>query len=239
VTIVALVAMAAAGYLAAARSVPRWPARRSACWILGVLLAAGSALAPDEGLAAHMAQHAVMTMVAAPLLALGAPLALTLRALPSNGRRRLRGLLRGRIAAVLAGPALPFGLFLAVSAAVHATPLLRLSERHAALHAAEHAALLASAVLFWIPALAPAPLPRRMGAGARALYLFAATPAHGLLAVWVIAEQGAVPGTVMLGGMLPMVAAELALGWSWARREEARARRMERRLAALGGEGAG
>jgi putative membrane protein len=238
VTVAALAALAVAGYLAAARSVPRWPARRTACWIVGALLAGASALAPDDGLAAHMGQHAVMTMAAAPLLALGAPLALALRALPPRERRRTRGLLRGRAAAALAGPALPFGAFLAVSAAVHATPLLRLAERHPALHAAEHAALLASAVLFWIPALAPAPLPRRMGAGARILYLFAATSAHGLLAVWVIAELGAVPGTVMLAGMLPMVAAELAIGWSWARGEEARARRIERRLA-LGGEGAG
>ncbi|MDX6647689.1 MAG: hypothetical protein QOK40_3416, partial [Miltoncostaeaceae bacterium] len=42
----ALVGIAAAGYLAAARSIPRWPVRRTACWLLGVLLAAGSALAP-------------------------------------------------------------------------------------------------------------------------------------------------------------------------------------------------
>ena len=81
----------AAGY-----ETPLW---RLASYVLGLAFVAGALLSPLDELAterfsAHMAQHLLLTMMAAPLLLLGNPLALVLWGLPPGARRRLAAPLR-------------------------------------------------------------------------------------------------------------------------------------------------
>src|SRR5881397_2579005 len=76
----------AAGY-----APPIW---RPASYVLGLACVAGALLSPLDELAAerfsaHMAQHLLLTMMAAPLLLLGNPLPLILWAFPPSVRRWL------------------------------------------------------------------------------------------------------------------------------------------------------
>src|SRR5499433_2264798 len=70
---------------------PLW---RPASYILGLAFVAGALLSPLDELAAerfsaHMAQHLLLTMMAAPLLLLGNPLSLVLWGVPAAARRWL------------------------------------------------------------------------------------------------------------------------------------------------------
>ena len=73
----------------------RWPAHRIAWWVGGVaVVVAMTATGIDaygmELFSIHMVQHMVLSMFAPVLLALGAPITLLLRALPSGSGRRGR-----------------------------------------------------------------------------------------------------------------------------------------------------
>src|SRR5207245_502414 len=70
------------------------PVWRTAAYALGLLTVAGALLSPLDDLAvsrfsAHMAQHLLLTMMAAPLLLLGNPLSLVLWGVPPGLRHRL------------------------------------------------------------------------------------------------------------------------------------------------------
>lgn len=176
------------------RRARRWPAHRSACFALGVgavLLALCSGLDgwADRLLSVHMLQHLVLTLVAAPLLVAGAPLALALRALPREGRRPLARALRSRAARVLTHPLTTWSLLPAAMLASHLTGVYEATQTDPLLHAAEHVAFLAAAILFWLPLLGAEPLPRRLGAVGRLLYLMLAMPAMALPGVVLSIEQ--------------------------------------------------
>src|SRR3972149_234295 len=90
---------AAAVYLAAVRRVDRVhrlnpvPRRRTAAWLAGLLVVAVALFSfldvyAGQLFSVHMVQHILLTMVAAPLLVLGAPVTLLLRALPRGWRPR-------------------------------------------------------------------------------------------------------------------------------------------------------
>src|SRR5579862_6005920 len=96
-------AIAAALYaLGVARLARPWPARRIFAFgtgLLAVLLAldSGLDLYADSLVSIHMVQHLVLTLVAAPLLAAGAPMRLALGAAGRSARRRL-------VAVIASGP---------------------------------------------------------------------------------------------------------------------------------------
>jgi cytochrome c oxidase assembly factor CtaG len=92
----------------------------------------------------HMVQHMLLTVVAAPLLALGAPAALT--RLPERWQR---------MTASVAGPRWVVWLLVALglqSAAMvlwHLPPAFQAAVEHDPLHGLEHLTMLATAVFFW------------------------------------------------------------------------------------------
>lgn len=105
-------------------------------------------------LTAHMVQHVLLLVVAAPLLASGSTLPTLLWALPA-GRRREQALAawraavrsHGRSWAVWAGAAL---LAQAVAMLAWHTPALYgAAVRHGALHVLQHASYVATATVFW------------------------------------------------------------------------------------------
>ena len=129
---------------------------QAACFAGGVSVVA-LALAPPldrwahDAFAAHMLQHLLLVLVAAPLLALGRPLLPLLWALPPGARRSLRRpLSAGRaLAARPAWPLLALLLHAAVVWAWHAPALYEAALASAPLHGLEHATMLGSALLFW------------------------------------------------------------------------------------------
>ncbi|MGN6188061.1 MAG: cytochrome c oxidase assembly protein [Conexibacter sp.] len=159
-----------------------WPPLRAAAFALGVVTLLVALSPPfdaraDARLSAHMVQHLLLTLVAAPLLVAGAPVALVLRALPRRAARRLMRALRSRPARILLHPLLAWSLLPALMLATHLTGAYEYALEHPLAHAAEHAAYLGAALLFWLPVLDDAPLPYRLGAVGRLLYLLLAMPA--------------------------------------------------------------
>jgi putative membrane protein len=135
--------------------------------------------------AAHMAQHLLLVLVAAPLLVLGAPLVPWLWALPPGWRRALgRGWRRARLLRAswraLTQGTVAWALHAGALATWHAPGLYQAALADARLHGLEHASLLLTAALFWWVPLHPQP-GRRLDAGLGVLYLFAMATATGLL----------------------------------------------------------
>lgn len=174
---------AAGGYLIAVRRVngtnPRVPIPtwRVAAWLAGlvvILLALVSAidLYADDFLTVHMVQHLLLAMVAPPLLALGAPVTVVLRAAsPSTRRRLLLPVLHSRFVRTIASPIVAWPLFAIVMWFTHFSPLYDAALRDSNVHVVEHAIYFAAGVLFWWPVVAADPIPRRLGYGARLAYV--------------------------------------------------------------------
>jgi putative membrane protein len=230
----ALAGLAAILYLAAARGVPRWPVRRTAAALAGMAVGLVALRIPDEALPAHMAQHAVLTMAAAPLIAVGAPLLLTLRRLPAAPRAALGGMLERVGGSPLGHPVVPWALFVAAQWTFHTGPLLRLAERSAPFHVLEHATLLAVAVLFWMPVLSAGPTLGRLRGGGRCLYLLLAAPATELVAVYLAGSGRPQAAAAMAAAMSPLGLAFAVVTWRWLTAEERRARRWEELCEARG-----
>lgn len=143
------------GRAGAGGGVPRWGAAAAALGWLALLLALSPPLAPlaDLLFAAHMGQHELLMLVAAPLLVLGQPLLVLLWALPARGRelaaarvrrpavQRLWRRLTGALAVLLLQAVVLWGW--------HARPAFETALRHEGLHALQHATFFGAAALFW------------------------------------------------------------------------------------------
>ncbi len=205
---------------------------RRAAFLAG-LLAIVASITPwadsisDRSLTAHMLQHLVLTMVAAPLLVLGAPFETVLRTLPAPAARRLfRGL------RLLTNPLLAWSLFVGIQWATHLTGFYELAVERSWVHACEHALDIGSALLFWWPVLGR---PIRLDGPARPLYVLLAMPAMGALGIvlltsdtqwyasYSLAQQHAAGSVMWVVSSLLMVALLVLSVWEWLQREERRA----------------
>lgn len=135
--------------------VARWQA---AAFGGGLLTLLGALMSPLDALSlelfsAHMTQHMLLILVAAPLLVLGAPLVAFVWALPSRWRRVVRTLQRGPAVApawrAVTHPAAAWSIYALAFWAWHAPFLFDAAVRHDAVHAAEHVTFVAAALLFW------------------------------------------------------------------------------------------
>lgn len=189
------VMVAAWAYLSAVQAVnrahpqSRFPVRKTACFLGGLgtlVLAIMSPLAryDTELFAAHMVQHLLILMVAAPLLLLGSPITLALRRVSPRIRKEvLLPLLHSKALRALSWPVLTWGLLAAVLWISHFSPLFNGALENEWLHRSEHALYLSAALLFWWPALNADPSPWRMNHPIRLLYLFMQMPQNSFLAV--------------------------------------------------------
>jgi cytochrome c oxidase assembly factor CtaG len=137
------------------RIVPEWRAWAFAAGLVALALAL---LSPLDALAgalfsAHMVQHVVLTLVAAPLLLLGSPTLVIFWALPTEWRRRVgRSARRSavRLMRFLAANAVVVSLLYALALwAWHLPRLYEAALSSALMHALEHGTLLGAALLFW------------------------------------------------------------------------------------------
>lgn len=175
----------------------RFPRGRAVLFCSGLLVVLVAVDGPPDAFAErsfslHMTQHLLLQMVAAPLLVLGAPITVLLRADPPwLPRRQLARLLRSRFLRVVTNPVLTLAAFVVVLVASHLTPVYELALENERVHQLEHIAYLLVALLLWWTAIGPDPAPRRLPAPARLLYLFLAMPPAAFLGV-AIANAGTV-----------------------------------------------
>lgn len=185
--------LAAVAYWAAMRRARaegrRSPRVREALFASGLVAIALALLSPIDAysnllLSVHMVQHLLLTMVAPPLLLLGAPVSAALRAVGPRARRSvLVPLLRGRAGRLLGNPILSWSAFVLVLWGTHFSAIYELTLRNQSVHVAEHVAYLGTALLFWAPIVSRDPIPARIGHPARILYVFLAMPQVAFLGV--------------------------------------------------------
>jgi putative membrane protein len=180
--------------LAVTRRGRPWPARRTLAFMSGLVtvvvsLASGLDVYSDQLASLHMVQHLTLTFVAAPLLAVGAPVTLALGATRGRPRAGLVRVIASAPVSVLTRPVSSWLLFVGVIVGWHLSPLYDLALRHPLLHELEHLLLLTTAVLFWTQVVAVDPLPRRLGPIGRLLYLLAAMPAMSVIGLWLVGSH--------------------------------------------------
>jgi putative copper resistance protein D len=168
------------------------PRRRSVAFLGGLFAIAVALLSGIERydttlFSIHMVQHVLLTLVAAPLIALGAPVTLLLRVASPRVRQRLvLPILHSRVLRVLAFPVVSWLVFAVVMWASHFSPLFDAALEDPAVHFVEHALFLGSGLLFWWPAVGLDPSPWRMSHPARIAYVFLQMPQNTLLAVVIV-----------------------------------------------------
>jgi len=155
----------------------RWPAWTTACYLTGLALIAAMYLGPMAAWShtffwVHMTQHLVITMAAAPLLVLGAPITLALRACNDRNRRAMTRMLRTRAVRVATDPILTWLLFAGMLLAVHFTPFYDWAlSNHGAMAIIEQPGFLIVSLLYYLPLIGSNLLPRRPSHGQRLLSL--------------------------------------------------------------------
>jgi putative copper resistance protein D len=205
----------------------------------------------DVSFSVHMAQHLLLTLLAPPLLALGAPVTLALRVAPPRAARGLSAALGSRPGIFLARPVVGWVLLVGVSYAVHLSSLFDAALRSSGVHAFEHALWLGVALIYWWPIVGRDPSPHPVRYPVRLLSLFLLMPAMSFLAVAIytggapmyatyaslpapwgpgaLASQRDAAVMMWLVGNLGLVVAMLIVAGSWKRDDDARQRRLEAR----------
>jgi putative membrane protein len=233
---VAAVAAAPAGSAGSARSTasaaPASSARsigsgsQVAAFVAGLVTLAVALVSPLDSAAAalfsaHMVQHLLLVVVAAPLLVAGRTGRMALMALPGRPRRQVRSAIARRpvrrVADLLAHPLAVWGLGTAVLWVWHLPSPYEAALAHEAVHAVEHLTLLATALLLWDVVLGG---PRRRLAVPIAVLVLFATGLQGaaLGAVLVFARSplyAAHEPTAPLWGLTPLEDQQLAGGLMW------------------------
>ncbi len=134
------------------------PQRRALAFCGGWLALVAALISPLDALgsmlfSAHMVQHELLMLVAAPLLVLGKPLAVFVWGLPASWRRALASPFRSNLWKRpwhrLTRPLAAWTIHAVVLWAWHAPLLFQASLRNNAIHELQHASFLLSALLFW------------------------------------------------------------------------------------------
>ncbi len=162
--------VATATYLLAARVVSRrhptqpWPLRHTLFFISGIVLIVFVTLGPvgaydDDFFWAHMTQHIVLMMAAAPLLLLGEPVLLVLRVSSRSFRQNVViPVLRSRTVGVLTNPVVTWLVFATVLLGTHFTGFFEFALEHPAVHDyVEHSLYLGAGLLYYYPLLGASP----------------------------------------------------------------------------------
>ncbi len=253
--------LAAWAYLVLVRSVDRAhpsnpvPRRRTWYWMAGLgmlLLATQSVIgAYDTTLfTVHMTQHLLLTMVAAPLLLLGAPITLLMRASSTATRKRwILPVLHSRLVRTLGNPFVAWTLFAVVMWTSHFSPLFDAALEAPLVHELEHLLFLTAALLFWWPVVGVDPAPRKLSHPMRIGYLMIGMPFSSFLGLAIFSattvlythyatlsrswgqspldDQAWAGGIMWAGGDLVFLVAMILAVVAWLRAEEAEGRRMD------------
>lgn len=165
-----------------------WPWWRTASFLFGcALLVAVTGLGIEgygyELFSVWMFQHLTLSMAIPPLLVMGSPGSLLLRATPHRGLGRIVLIvalvgLRSRMARVLLHPAVTISLFLFSYYGLYLTSILDTVGSTWAGHTSVELFFLATGVLFIVPVLSTGPLPVRQSNLGRFFDIFLEMPLH-------------------------------------------------------------
>ncbi len=162
--------------------------RRAGSYALGWVMLIVALVTPLDPLgealfSAHMVQHELLMLVAAPLLVLGRPLAVFVWALPLSWRRGVGAVTRARpVASVWAHLMHPLSAWVIHALVLwgwHAPPLFQASVLDPTIHTIQHFSFLLAALLFWWTLLSPRD--RQGGAAVAVLYLLTTAMHTGML----------------------------------------------------------
>jgi putative membrane protein len=204
----------------------------------------------DTSFSMHMVQHLLLTMVAAPLLLLGAPITLALAAWPRSSRTSLAHLLHSAPVRLVSNPIVAWATFFAVLWVAHLTGLYEAALRNTGIHALEHITFLLAALMFWAPIVRADPSPSVLSYPAKILYLFVAMPAMALLGLTIVSARDVLyptyaqaegvaraladqrtAGAIMWGGTMVLIVPALgSVLWEWMAADEREARRIDAQL---------
>jgi putative membrane protein len=200
------------------------PLRRTAAFLGGLFAIAIALLSGIERydttlFSIHMVQHLLLMLVAAPLLALSAPVTQLLRAAPPAWRRRIVAGLHSGPVSVLGHPVVAWVAFTLVLWVSHFSPVFDVALENQLVHETEHAAFLGAGLLFWWPVVGADPARRRLSYPVRALYLLLQMPPSSFLGMLItFANAPLYPHYATLGspyGMDPLADQQLAGGIMW------------------------
>ncbi|MGQ0632898.1 MAG: cytochrome c oxidase assembly protein [Sporichthyaceae bacterium] len=259
---VVAIAVAAGLYLCGVRHLHRagtaWPIGRTVAFgggLFAALIATSSAMATYDTvlLSAHMLQHMTLSMLVPIFLALGAPITLALRTLPSAPRARLLSVIHSRVAAVLTFPVLAGAIFIVNPFVLYFSGYYEATLRNPLLHDLGHLHFVVIGALWFWPLLGIDPMPRRIGYPQRVLAVFVTLPFHAFLGVaimsmntliaadwyvglnrdWgpsLLSDQQTAGGILWVTGDLIGLVIFAALFRQWVRASEREARREDRHL---------
>jgi cytochrome c oxidase assembly factor CtaG len=124
----------------------------------------------------HMIQHLMLIMIAAPLLAMGAPVELVERATTGRTNQVVEWGLGSRVAEMVAHPIVDFGLYAVLIPVAHLTSLYNVALTHQAADDGEHLMFLIIGYLFWRHVVAIEPSRHPLTPPVRLIYLALAVP---------------------------------------------------------------
>jgi len=239
-----LAALVAGGlYLRGARALEaphRLSRSRLAAFAAGVGAILIALLSPLDDLAArlqwaHMVQHLLLVLVAAPLVVLSRPLGTAVLGLPARAREHLGRVLGARMAGG-AAPTTAFGVGLVFTATLWTWHLPRFYDATLAnqgVHDFEHVTFLAAGLLFWAPVAGRALWMPALGDVGRAAICFFGLVTSWMLAVYLgynpsvlysyvggygvtaLADQQMAAGVMWIPGSVPFLIALTALLAHW------------------------
>ncbi len=187
-----------------------WPVGRTVSFVvvgLGALFfATSSGLGTYDTalLSVHMVQHMVLSMAVPLFLALGAPVTLMLRTLPSRPRRWLLAVLHSRAAKVLSFAPLTFLLFVISPWALYFSGWYDATLHSTLVHELMHLHLVVVGSLFFWPLVGIDPVPGRVAYPFRLMLIVLTLPFHAFLGVTIMGQQ-----TLIGGSWYP----DLPMGW--------------------------
>lgn len=222
--------LAAALYWIGVRIVSRrgltWSPWRTLSFAVAIILLGIAYLGPFETLAhtyfwAHMSQHLLVMMLAAPFIVLSCPVALTVLATSGGTRAAIIRSLRSRIGLFLVNPVFTWLFFVTVLIGSHVTPVMEwVLGDHDAMAFVERPLYLISALLFYYPLVGNDMCARRPKPAYRLLSLgLMMIPETALGAVIFLAPVTLYPSYVASTsavGADPLVDQQLAGALMWA-----------------------
>jgi len=198
---IVLAVLYTAGVVRMWRTGRRWPLGRTTAFLAGCAILVAVTGTATEGyghalLSVFMFQQLTLMLVVPPLLVIGSPGRLLLRATPHRGlgliaQRAALGGLRSRLGRALLHPALTIPLFLLAFYGLYLGGLADIFLATDAGHTVTELGFLAAGILFAVPILSPDPLPRQHSAFGRLVEMFAKTALH--TAFGIILMLSAVP----------------------------------------------
>ncbi|MFF7154080.1 cytochrome c oxidase assembly protein [Streptomyces sp. NPDC008139] len=249
------------GVLRLRRRGDSWSPGRTVAFVTGVLTVALVMCTKlnDYGMvmfSVHMVQHMVLSMLSPILILLGAPVTLTLRALPAAERGRtgprelLVKLLHSRYLRIITHPAFTLPLFIASLYGLYFSPIFDTLMHTRTGHIAMMVHFLLVGLLFFWPIMGVDPGPHRPGYVMRMLELFAGMPFHAFFGIAVmmasepmlttfehpsaslgidaLGDQTAAGGIAWAFSEIPSVVVLVALLFQWYTSEQRQARRGDR-----------